>query len=655
MLFEDTFQFSTVKGTTSDENGKDYTQTLMYYDSNGTLNGKVGADNDDQDTDGKLSVYNVTTYDGLVIEKYQFPTDPSKDIDTTIEYYFYDVNNNYLSSYTVTQSASQNEAGVRTTNNSAAIKMRFDGVKNPGRWGHCDLDSQPRTPRAQSRFNTPPSLVRPVTAKIKLHGSQPQRLYASSSDTDNLDDDHNTQDDGEFVQAINNIDLLTVPDKYTVKPGDTFTSIAQNQYGDASFGQIIAIKNNYPSVNDQPSACSVLTLPQYIPMSNTSNNNVPYNTFQNAIYGNLYPPLIFAQPPPPKNDCTQTLILVACAVVAIAAATTVVGGPAGGAMATGAAGALGGTATAAGAAAAVSTTVVITQSLQVAVLAGALDASLQGAAFGVGALQHFSLDSVIETAVTGGMFYGVNAEWGHSAFYVQLLAQTTASGAADLSSQLIEMSVGTRKRLDINQTLNSMATTAVNVVMTAGMNPSLKALGISNQAATNLVEDFVNAYTNAFLGSAIMGGKVDLNNALGQALGSFIGQEISTLLPKTATVSDAAIHDYFAKRGDAIQLSYNDLVNDLGIHDLNGMDYANSLTMDDIQSVGTAQAPKSAGQKPDPSIAQPNSYNANLKQVQQALDQMLVATESGYNPNKGFLLSSWGSSRILYYCHFKFY
>ena len=109
-------------------------------------------------------------------------------------------------------------------------------------------------------------------------------------------------------------------------------------------------------------------------------------------------------------------------------------------------------------------------------------------------------------------------------------------------------------------------------------------------------------------------------------------------------MSDAAIHDYFAKRGDAIQLSYNDLVNDLGIHDLNGMDYANSLTMDDIQSVGTAQAPKSAGQKPDPSIAQPNSYNANLKQVQQALDQMLVATESGYNPNKGFLLSSWGSS-----------
>src|SRR5262249_48925564 len=93
VLFEDTYQLSTVSGTTYDQYGSDYTEALMYYDSNGTMNGKVGADNDDTDTDGKLSVYNVTTYDGLVIEKYQFPTDPSKDIDPTIEYYFYDINN----------------------------------------------------------------------------------------------------------------------------------------------------------------------------------------------------------------------------------------------------------------------------------------------------------------------------------------------------------------------------------------------------------------------------------------------------------------------------------------------------------------------------------------------------------------------------------
>src|SRR5262249_28931154 len=161
----DTYQLSIVEGTTSDDYGQAYTEARMYYDSNGTMNGKVGADNDDTDTDGKLSVYNVTTYDGLVIEKYQFPTDPSKDIDPTIEYYFYDINNNYLSSYTVTESSySSNNL---KSGNSSSIKMRFQGVRNPGKWGHCDLDIQPRTPRQQARFNAPVSLIRPINTKIK--------------------------------------------------------------------------------------------------------------------------------------------------------------------------------------------------------------------------------------------------------------------------------------------------------------------------------------------------------------------------------------------------------------------------------------------------------------------------------------------------------
>ena len=628
ILFEDTYQLSEVSGQTSDDYGEKYTEALMYYDSNGALNGKVGADNDDDDTDGKLSVYNVTTYDGLVIEKYQFPTNSSDNIDTTIEYYFYDINNNYLSSYTAGDSSSLSVLNGGSSS-SASIKMRYDGIKNPGKWGHCDLDMQPRTPRQQSRFNAPVSLAQPVTTKIKLHETHPQRLYANSSDTDNTDDDDNSQDDGEFVQSINNIDLLTVPDKYTVKPGDTFTSIAQSQYGDASFGQMIAIKNNYPSVNDQPSVCSVLNLPQYIPMSNKFNNNLPYNTFQNAIYGNLYPPLIFTQPPPKKQDCTETLILVACAVVAIATAETVVGSMAAASAAT---------ATAAGtAAAAVGTASVITESIQVAVLAGALDASLQGVVAGVGALKQFSVDSVIETAVTGGLFYGVNAEWGKSAFYIKILAETAASGAADLSSQLIEMSVGVRKRLDINQTLNSMATTAVNATLTAGMNLGYSALGVSNPAITNLVDDFINSYVNAFIGSAIMGGKVDLENALGQALGSYVGQEISSFLPQPSTMTDAQLQAYYAARGEAVSLSYNDVEGALGIHDLNGQDYATTLTRDDIQSVGANQLPKSSGQQIDASVAPPNSYNVGLKLAEQALNQILTANLAGYDPSKNLL------------------
>jgi hypothetical protein len=105
VIFEDNYQQSLVQGWTSDDNGNKYTQCQGYYNANGVMQGKIGADNDDKDTDGKLSVFYLTSFDGTVFEKIQFPTDPSKidKLGNEFNYYFFDIHGNYLSSYTVKQ------------------------------------------------------------------------------------------------------------------------------------------------------------------------------------------------------------------------------------------------------------------------------------------------------------------------------------------------------------------------------------------------------------------------------------------------------------------------------------------------------------------------------------------------------------------------
>ena len=267
VIFEDQYLLNLVNGETSDDYGEKYTQALMLYDANGTMIGKVGADNDDKNTDGKLSVYFVTTYDGIIFEKIQFPTDTNKDLDNVFDYYFYDIHNNYLSSYEVTESPK----GILKVgqNGSSGIRSRYDGVKNTGIFGHFDLDIQPRTPGMQGRFNHQMQVVQEVRPWArKMHSV----------------DDDGSHDEAEFVQSINHLKILTTPDKYTVKPGDTFQSIAQCQYGDVNFALMIAIKNGYTSENSQPSVCSVLTLPQYVPMSNNGQNYLSFDKFSGCDF-----------------------------------------------------------------------------------------------------------------------------------------------------------------------------------------------------------------------------------------------------------------------------------------------------------------------------------------------------------------------------------
>ena len=230
----------------------------------------------------------------------------------------------------------------------------------------------------------------------------------------------NYNDEGEFVAPITKVDEWNTPDRYTVKPGDTFASIAQSQYGDGGFGPQIAEKNGYGLEATQPSVCDVLTLPPYVPMRNRSTNVPTDIQLHDIIYGNLYPYLKFKQPPRHKHSCVQTLIMVAISVVATIAASAMFPPAAPGLLA------------------------LVGHSLLVAVTAAAIDAGAQAVAVGIGALKQFSIQSIIETGLAAGAFFGMSVAFKSSGEFLKLVSQAAAAGASDLSSQLIEIATGLR-------------------------------------------------------------------------------------------------------------------------------------------------------------------------------------------------------------------
>ena len=71
--------------------------------------------------------------------------------------------------------------------------------------------------------------------------------------------------------------------------------------------------------------------------------------------------------------------------------------------------------------------------------------------------------SIIETGLAAGAFFGMSVAFKSSGEFLKLVSQAAAVGAGDLSSQLIEIATGLRRRLDIRQTLFSMATCLVDI------------------------------------------------------------------------------------------------------------------------------------------------------------------------------------------------
>jgi hypothetical protein len=196
---ESEFELVKVHGNTSDKFGQEYTQSSLFYNPNKILCAKLGAEGQDNN-----AVYFRSTYDGIIFQRIKFPLIYLKNSINSYDYYFFDINNDFLSSFSM---------------NSVAVTRRignFSSVKNHGFWGRINFNMQPTALSiSNSRVDGMSARPQPIV---------PNRIKAT--DMSKSTDAHHITTDSEYVQSINYIDILTVPGKYTVKPGDTFASIA---------------------------------------------------------------------------------------------------------------------------------------------------------------------------------------------------------------------------------------------------------------------------------------------------------------------------------------------------------------------------------------------------------------------------------------------
>ena len=271
--------------------------------------------------------------------------------------------------------------------------------------------------------------------------------------------------------------------------------------------------------------------------------------------------------------------------------------------------------------------------LMVGALAGALDAGMQGLAIGMELLKHFSLENMIETALAAGIFAVGND--GNLSKNLLLLTKASVqgvmTGAEDLSEQLIEMGLGVRHRLDILRMLLAMANGAADAVLASWSPPHLN----EDRVAKDLYNDILSTALNALIGFGVTG-SFDLDKTLLQALGSFVGQQItgwlsmpgaSTAKPPTDSVEqgvegDSGSQDYHSALLEAQPgLTYESPSGMLGIHDLSWQDFVNDSTNSSNQVIGSAQSPKSLQTaKTSPGIAPPNNYVTITARVRQGLE-----------------------------------
>jgi hypothetical protein len=372
-------------------------------------------------------------------------------------------------------------------------------------------------------------------------------------------------------------------------------SIAQSQYGNSNFGFQIAIKNGYTSADETPQPCDMLDLPQYIPQSNTASNFLPYAKFMDAITGPLYPHLKFAQPKPKKRSCIKTIIEVAVSVViayfAPALAPFLIEAIGLGAVA--------GT-----------TGMVLT-----GIATGLVDAALQGVASGIGLIQHFSLISAVEAGVSAGfMSYsaktnGVFSKITDIQTFADLGRIALKAAVDDIRSQLLELAMGVRKKLDINRVIQSMTTAVVDTKIN-----TLQLMHNSN--IDLLLDDVASAFAGMVLGKAIMGEPMDIATAIGKALGTFGGQKVQSKLddarrkmvksPQMSALPQAYDYislDYIKALGDTqlLSLSYDSplyALDALENYEYESQDYTQDTQSDSTKSLGTARVSKTAGTPP---------------------------------------------------------
>lgn len=614
-------QLTGVSGKATDKYGRNYTQLTLTYDANGSNRSKWGDPyGDGSGNDNKpYSTYFTTAYDGMILTKLRFPGDPAQsDGSSELSSYFYDPDGNYRMDY------GSHSSGLSFQN------PNYSRVRNRGHWGQFGMAGALSSRQGEGLGG------RWASRSGWGPGSGIRHLSGSREGRRRLDRLRMGPDlSSAYVEPINHLDILAVPDTYTVQPGDSYSSIALSQYGNKNMGPVIAQANGDASENDSPIVGSILKLPQYIASENRSDNVTPYEKIKRSIVGNLYPVLNFAQPKPKKHhsSCGETIVLAAVSVVAVVIAphvallmeptmTALFGPTMGLAIASG-------------------------------VTATLADAAMQGIAVQIGLLRQFSLVSVLEAGISAGVLGGLMKPGKEAFSFFTKVTRTAIAGAVtDVGDQLLELSLGIRHQLDLRQVLNALATSVLDAAVSLKL-PEL----IQSPRLSSLMTSAIDSSLNLVVGEAVMGLPLEVKLAAAQAIGSYAGQELGNGLgygiDKLAPSSGGLYDIYQAGQGG------NDYHNALVRTKTGGIGFSPEPygigfwpevtfdhTPDYAREVKTDsnKAPKSSSPKApaalqdnaalppvEQKVAKPNNYLA-LKEAKQGLAVMLDANLMGQYP-----------------------
>ncbi|HEY2566089.1 MAG TPA: hypothetical protein VGH95_00015, partial [Candidatus Aquirickettsiella sp.] len=265
-------------------------------------------------------------------------------------------------------------------------------------------------------------------------------------------------------------DFSSLPQIYTCADKDTYESIANNVYGDASLGSYIDAANGGGTLIPG----QTIIIPQLISVHNKAGMARPYYQLLQIIQGSLTPHLNTPQPPPDDDDFFG-LLICAIAVVVVCVYPPAVA-----------------------AVASVAETLGVSVPVVTGVAAGLADAAAQELCVGIGLKDHFSLAESVTVGITAGFASG----FGGPVLDEKTVMTMVRMGMVNVSEQLTEMAIGIRQQFDIAGVVLAMGS--------AGLSSKIK---IDDPLERRLVSDIAVAGM-----SSVVRGHFDVENLATQLI-----------------------------------------------------------------------------------------------------------------------------------------
>ena len=282
---------------------------------------------------------------------------------------------------------------------------------------------------------------------------------------------------------------------YTVQAKETVLSIALAEFGDIEAAERIARMNFLPSIYHPLAFGRDIFIPDYVSPYNKAGQTNPLAQFKSQLLSQLAPHLTAPVIKPHRPHTWYKVLIKAIALAIIMAyapelAPQFLMGLVGVHIATG-------------------------------IVAAVGDAAVQGFCVAANWQKGFSVNEVIETAVT----FGTGATGAPLNTLADAAKMALNVAAMNAATQLFEMAIGTSKQFSFQ----SLALQVTSSLVSAKLNMK----GVENESATGLkaaLKDGITQTFQAVLGSVLTGQPINVEETLAHSLGNTIGANLQNAL-----------------------------------------------------------------------------------------------------------------------------